>query len=212
MSAAPRLLLLDDHALFRTGLAMVLAAAIGGLQVMEAASLDHALALDGTPQLLVVDVQLPGINGLEALAPLRRRWPRAAVVVLSSHTEPDKVRLAFERGADAYVSKADSADRIISIVVSLLRGEKLADSARTPAALAMGLPAAGPAATPPRLTPRQCEVLDLVCQGLSNKVIGRRMNLSENTVRGHVQATLAALQVSSRSEAAFVARRLGLIG
>jgi len=62
-----------------------------------------------------------------------------------------------------------------------------------------------------RLTPRQCEVLDLLCQGLSNKMIGRRLNLSENTVRGHVQATLQALQVSNRSEAAFVARRLGLV-
>lgn len=62
-----------------------------------------------------------------------------------------------------------------------------------------------------RLTPRQCEVLDLLCQGLSNKMMGRRLNLSENTVRGHVQAMLAVLQVSSRSEAAFVARRMGLI-
>jgi len=63
----------------------------------------------------------------------------------------------------------------------------------------------------PHLTPRQCEVLDLLCRGLPNKVIGRRMGLSENTVRGHVQAILEHLQASSRSEAAFEARRLGLV-
>ncbi|TFZ07765.1 response regulator [Ramlibacter humi] len=210
MPASPLILLLDDHTLFRSGLRMVLAAGIERLQVLEAASLDQALALDGTPQLLLVDVQLPGLNGLEAIAPLRRRWPRAAVVMLSSHTEPEKVKLALERGAAAYVSKADSAERILAVVVPLLRGESLAAEAGTPAALVAGLQAE-PAATPPRLTPRQCEVLNLMCQGLSNKVIGRRMSLSENTVRGHVQAILAALQVSSRSEAAFVARRLGLI-
>ncbi|MYM99203.1 response regulator transcription factor, partial [Duganella vulcania] len=63
----------------------------------------------------------------------------------------------------------------------------------------------------PRLTPRQCEVLALVCQGLSNKLIARRLNLSENTVRGHVQALLAMLGVVSRAEAAFVARQRGLV-
>ena len=75
-----------------------------------------------------------------------------------------------------------------------------------------GLPAGeGGADAQPLLTPRQSEVLDLMCQGLSNKLIGRRLNLSENTVRGHVQAVLAALQVSSRSEAGFAARQRGLV-
>jgi len=72
-------------------------------------------------------------------------------------------------------------------------------------------PVGGGDASRQLLTPRQFEVLDLLCQGLPNKVIGRRLNLSENTVRGHVQAVLAALQVSSRSEAGFAARRRGLV-
>lgn len=210
MSAPPLILLLDDHTLFRSGLRLVLTAGISGLQVLEAACLEQALALEGTPQLLLVDVQLPGLNGLEAIGPLRRRWPRAAVVMLSSGTEPAKVKLAFERGASAYLSKADSAERILAVVGTLLSGKTLAQEVAAPSPQPASLPAA-PAGEAPYLTPRQYEVLDLMCQGLSNKVIGRRMSLSENTVRGHVQATLAALKVTSRSEAAFVARRLGLV-
>jgi DNA-binding NarL/FixJ family response regulator len=111
--------------------------------------------------------------------------------------------MAHERGAAAFVSKADSADNILAVIDRLRRGEPAGAAAP---------PAAGEGAGSPQLlTPRQFEVLDLLCQGLPNKVIGRRLGLSENTVRGHVQAVLAALQVSSRSEAGFAARRRGLV-
>ena len=112
---------------------------------------------------------------------------------------PTSMKSWLERGAAAFVSKAASADSILALIDQLRRGQSVA--------------APAPADDAPRqlLTPRQFEVLDLVCQGLSNKVIGRRLNLSENTVRGHVQAVLAALEVSSRSEAGFEARRRGLV-
>ena len=116
------------------------------------------------------------------------------------------VRLALERGAAAFVSKAEPADKILAVIDQLRRGLPIA-----PASAPMLVPAGEGDASRQLLTPRQSEVLDLVCQGLSNKVIGRRLNLSENTVRGHVQAVLAALQVSSRSEAGFAARRRGLV-
>ncbi|MEO5738260.1 MAG: response regulator transcription factor [Variovorax sp.] len=201
-----RILLIDDHALFRAGLRMVLATGIPDVQVVEAASLEEAMRLPAEPLALVLlDVQLQGLNGLEGIALVQRKWPGVVVVVLSSQAEPQTVRQALARGATAFVSKADTPEHILSMVNKLLLGLPVA----TPAYAGMG--AGSDAGVSPRLTPRQCEVLNLVSQGLSNKLIGRRLDLSENTVRGHVQALLAALQVSSRSEAGFVARRSGLV-
>jgi DNA-binding NarL/FixJ family response regulator len=196
----PRILLIDDHALFRCGLRMVLAAGIADLEVAEAASLDEAMRSPmENPALVLLDIQLHGLSGLEGIALVKRKWPEAAVVILSSDFAPQNVRLALERGAVAFVSKAEPADKILAVIDQLRRGRPV-------------VPAGEGNAQRQLLTPRQSEVLDLMCQGLSNKVIGRRLNLSENTVRGHVQAVLAALQVSSRSEAGFAARRRGLVG
>lgn len=197
-----RILLIDDHALFRCGLRMVLSSGIPDLEVAEAGSLEEGLrcAMD-PPALVLLDIQLQGLNGLEGIALVKRKWPDAAVVILSSDAGAHNVRMAQERGAAAFVSKADSADNILAVIEQLRRGQQATSA----------VPAAGGDASPQLLTPRQCEVLDLLCQGLSNKVIGRRLGLSENTVRGHVQAVLAALQVSSRSEAGFAARRRGLV-
>ena len=194
-------MIIDDHAMFRSGLRMVLASGIEGLKVKEAGSLEEAMRQDGcAPSVVLLDIQLQGLNGLEGLGMLRRKWPATPVVMLSSDATAKTVRQAMERGAAAFVSKADTADNIVSVVEPLLQG--------LPPAPALPRPMAG---EPQRLTPRQCEVLDLLCQGLSNKAIGRRLDLSENTVRGHVQAMLAVLQVSSRSEAVFAARRQGLV-
>lgn len=201
----PRILLIDDHALFRCGLRMVLLSGIPELEVAEAASLEEGMKTAMTePALVLLDIQLHGLNGLEGIALVNRKWPDAAVVILSSDAAPQNVRMALERGAAAFVSKADTADNILAVIEQLRRGQEVVSAVQ---------PHAHGDADGARqlLTPRQFEVLDLLCQGLSNKVIGRRLNLSENTVRGHVQAVLAALQVSSRSEAGFAARRRGLV-
>jgi DNA-binding NarL/FixJ family response regulator len=201
-----RILLIDDHALFRCGLRMVLTSGIPELEVAEASSLEEAMRCPMVdPALVLLDIQLHGLNGLEGIALVKRKWPEAAVVILSSDAGPHNVRMARERGAAAFVSKADSADNILSVIERLRQGLPIASAAHASA------PAGGSDDSRQLLTPRQFEVLDLLCQGLPNKVIGRRLNLSENTVRGHVQAVLAALQVSSRSEAGFAARRRGLV-
>jgi DNA-binding NarL/FixJ family response regulator len=202
----PRILLIDDHALFRCGLRMVLLSGIPDLDVAEAASLEEAMKTTMTePALVLLDIQLHGLNGLEGIALVKRKWPDAAVVILSSDAAPQNVRMARERGAAAFVSKADTADNILAVIEQLRRGQEVVSPVQADAQAANGDGARQ------LLTPRQFEVLDLLCQGLPNKVIGRRLNLSENTVRGHVQAVLAALHVSSRSEAGFAARRRGLV-
>lgn len=179
---------------------MVLSAAIPDLEASEASSLEEAMRAPAIePALVLLDIQLHGLNGLEGIALIKRRWPQAAVIILSSEAAPQKIATAIERGAAAFVSKADPADKILAVIAQVRRG--LPASADHPPS----------AQQPALLTPRQSEVLDLMCQGLSNKVIGRRLDLSENTVRGHVQAVLAALQVSSRSEAGFAARQRGIV-
>ena len=189
---------------------MVLAAAIPDLEVSEAASLEEAMQASIDPALVLLDIQLHGLNGLEGIALVKRKWPQAAVVMLSSDASAQKVRTALDRGAAAFVSKADPADKILAVIAQV-RGRLPAGRDVFPAQGAAAIDVGSANEQPPLLTPRQSEVLDLMCQGLSNKVIGRRLNLSENTVRGHVQAVLAALQVSSRSEAGFAARQRGIV-
>lgn len=199
------ILLIDDHAMFRSGLRMVLNARMTDAEIFEAGSLNEAT--QSAPEkvgVILLDITLPGLNGLDGIALLKRKWPQVPVVVLSSLDGPETVRDALARGAVRFISKADTADRIVALLNRVIRGEYDAPESRS---------GDGEAALPilQHLTPRQCEVLDLVCQGLSNKLIARRLALSENTVRGHVQAILCFLEVSSRSEAAFAARCRGLV-
>ena len=206
-----RILLIDDHALFRSGMHLVLKAALPHAEVQEAASLEQAVRDPvGPPTLVLLDIQLQGVNGLEGLGLLKQRWPTVPVIMLSSALEPETVRLALSRGAAAFVSKADTAGKIIQVIEQTLNGSLPLPASASPNGLSPG-PAHHPASKP-RLTPRQCEVLDLLSEGLSNKAIARRLDLSEFTVRAHVQAVLGLLGVSSRSQALFAARRSGLIG
>lgn len=196
------ILLIDDHALLRSGLRMVLERGFHGARIEEAESLaDVARDQVDQPNLVLLDIELPGLNGLDGLTVLKARWRGTPVVMLSSHTEPETVRQALARGATAYLTKAEPADKIIAVLERVLRGESA-----TAAPQAMG---SGDGA--PNLTPRQCEVLALLSEGLSNKQIGRQLDLSENTVRGHVQALLVFFEVSSRTEAAYAARHRGMV-
>ena len=118
-----RILLIDDHALFRCGLHMVLAAGIPGLEVAEAASLEEAMhCAMAPPALVLLDVHLQGLNGIEGIALVKRKWPGAAVIMLSSQAESQTIALALERGAAAFVSKAATADTILAIIDQVRRG------------------------------------------------------------------------------------------
>ena len=200
------ILLIDDHAMFRSGLRMVLNGSLPDAEVFEAGTLNEAM--QGAPDkidVILLDIKLPGLNGVDGIALLKRKWPLVPVLVLSSQDEPETVRLVLARGATGFISKAETADKIIALLNRILHGEIIAPA--TQARSSGDIPG-----LLLHLTPRQCEVLDLLCQGMSNKLIARRLSLSENTVRGHVQAILGFLQVVSRSEAVFAARRRGLVG
>lgn len=192
-----RILLVDDHAIFRHGLRALLSDVMPMAQVSEAGSLEDALALDiPAPSLALLDIKLPGVGGIDGIALLRQRWPASKVIILSGLEAPEASLEALASGAAAYIAKSESPERILD---------------RIGKALEVG---AAPSSPPPQnghLTQRQREVLDLLCQGLSNKLIARHLVLSENTVRRHVQDILDYFHVESRSEAVFVARRRGLI-
>jgi DNA-binding NarL/FixJ family response regulator len=216
---AKRILLIDDHALFRSGLSMVISARLETVQIHEAASIDDALHGKDVvePDIVLLDIQMPGLNGIEAIGLLKQKWPQAPVVMLSANSAPEMVALAMARGAANFVTKAATPEKIIAVITHALNANAAAQSAHTHTpfrrtASAESAHAASSGAVATKLTPRQCEVLDLLCRGLSNKAIGQKLGLSENTVRWHVQALMQALNISSRSGASFAARAQGLIG
>lgn len=197
----PGILLIDDHAMFRSGLNMVINMAIPQATVLQAASVEAALSAHAAaPDVVLLDIKLNGISGLEGIASIKQQWPGVPVLMLSSQDEPETARLALVRGAVAFVSKAETADNIIDVIRKILRGELA------------GLAAGQADGHERRLTPRQREVLELLHQGLSNKLIARKLELSSNTVRRHVQDILEHFQVVNRSEAVFSARQQALVG
>lgn len=191
------ILVIDDHALFRAGIAAMLATAFDDVAVLDVASLDTLASVTLVPTVVLLDIQLPGGSGLDGMGLIHRRWPSAHIVVVSAHDLPDTVEAALARGAAAFLSKTDRPERMIAVLRTMLYEQPVAPIV------------AGSVRS--LLTARQTEVLDLAAQGLSNKMIGRRLGVSEHTVRGHVQALLAVLEVTGRTEAVFKARQLGLI-
>jgi DNA-binding NarL/FixJ family response regulator len=194
------ILLIDDHAMFRAGLSMVVAMAIPEAAIFEAASVNEALlTAPDNISIVLLDIKLNGSSGLEDIVLVKHKWPDVPVLMLSSLDEPETERLALARGAAAFVSKAESADNVIKVIQQLLRG----DFARMPVATS---------GSDRRLTPRQREVIELLHIGLSNKLIARKLDLSENTVRRHVQDILEYFHVANRAEAVFAARQQSLVG
>ena len=192
-----RILLIDDHAMFRTGLRLVLGADMPAAQIFEACSAEEAMRnMPDDVDVVLLDIKLVGLNGLESIALLKRKWPGVPILMLSSDDRPETVDLARARGAAGFVSKAETAEKIVDTIGLVLRGH-------------LPGPATATGLAQPRLTPRQCEVLDLLHQGLSNKLIARQLSLSNNTVRRHVQDILEFYGVSSRAEAVFAARGQG---
>lgn len=204
------LLLVDDHTLFRTGLRLIVQDHPGVGAIAEAGSVAQACALQlAEARLVLLDIQLPGMSGLEGLHLLRRACPQARIVLVSASVAPDAVHEARARGADGFLSKSASADDILQAITLALAGQPCFPTSNNHYA---ALRPSGEAAAPvPALTARQLEVLTLLCLGKPNKVIARDLGLSENTVRVHVAAIFSQLGVNSRSMALLVAQRLGLL-
>jgi len=204
-------LLIDDHVLFREGLKFLLRSLDAALEVDEAG--DCAGALEHAARrgydLVLLDLKMPGVAGLDALAALREAIPAAPLVVLSGEDSAGVVRAAIEGGAMGFIPKSSTPEVLIQALrLVLARGVYLPpavlDAAAEPSA------GTGSEAALRGLTPRQADVLRCVIQGKSNKVIARELDVSEGTVKAHLSSVLRAFGARSRTEAVFAAAKLGL--
>ncbi|MCA0175392.1 MAG: response regulator transcription factor [Proteobacteria bacterium] len=205
-------LLIDDHALFREGVALLLRPLQEGLTTSEAGSCEEALAqvaAGSAPDLVLMDLGLPGMSGLDGMALMRERLPAVPVVALSSSDDKATVLRALDAGAMGFIPKSASAAVFIAALrLILARGVYLPPSVFLSPAPAAPAPRTTPASL--GLTERQAQVLHLILQGQSAKLIGRELDLAPGTVKAHTSAVLRALNVTTRTQAVVAAGRLGL--
>jgi two-component system, NarL family, nitrate/nitrite response regulator NarL len=206
-------LLVDDHPLFREGLRSLLERMDVKARVAEAESCEAALALGerdaSTFDLILLDLALPGMNGIEGLARLRARFPTTPVVIVSASYDASHVKQAIDRGAQGFIPKSTPPDLLMSALRLIFSG-----GIYIPEFVMHGEPAQPQSrdGSAPNLTSAQGRVLSLLAQGHSNKAIGNTLDISDNTVRAHVSAILRTLNATNRTEAVRVAMRLGLVG
>jgi len=190
-----RLILVDDHALLRAGLANVLNFDAGLLVVAEADDGEAALKAwrDHPADVMLLDLSMPGIDGIETLQRLRTEFSTARVLMLTSSEAPEDVRHALAAGACGYVTKTVRRAELVAAIRAVHAGERVIGQA-----VAAQMAAESETATVSR---REMEVLGLVRQGFTNAEIGRLLGISERTAKAHVGALLAKLQAADRAEA-----------
>ena len=211
-----KLLIVDDHSVLREGLAALLKLLGPDILVLQSRNAEEGLAaLSSNPDLdvIVLDLLMPGTNGLEALSLFRKQRPDIPIVVLSSSEEPKDVRSALAAGALGYVPKSANHHVLLSAIRLAMDGELYIP----PLILdqGSGFPVADNVRANTKidalLTERQIEVLSLLSQGKPNKSIATALGLSEKTVKAHITTIFRALNVVNRTQAATVARQAGLI-
>jgi len=208
-----RVLLVDDHALFRKGVADLLANEPGFELVGEAADGLQAveMARELMPDVILMDISMPGIDGLEATRRIKAEMPYVRIVILTVSESDRSLLEAIKSGAQGYVLKSVQPEALLGTLSGVVRGEAsisgamaarlLQDLAREPH------PAAPPPTPVPRLTQREQEVLGLVAQGKSNKEIASALDIAENTVKNHLKNILEKLHLENRVQAATFALR-----
>ena len=213
MTEAVRVLVADDHPVFRDGLAMLLAS-VDGLEVVGTAANGREAVADAVrllPDVVVMDVQMPELNGVEATRELATRAPSVGILVLTMSEDDGTVFAAVRAGARGYLVKGAEQEEIVRAITTVASGGAVFGA--TLAARIAQFFAAGPP-TPttafPQLTAREREILELLAAGRSNGQIAAALYLSPKTVRNNVSNVFAKLQVADRAEAIVRAREAGL--
>ena len=200
-----RVLLVDDHALLRTGVANIInqepdlhvvAEAENGVDAISAYELHQ-------PDVTLLDLRMPVMEGVEVVRQIRERDPRALVIILTTYDTDDEISRALKAGAKAYVLKDISADDLVGCIRNVLAGKTYLAPAAA-ARLAEGV-------THVQLTPREMASLRLLADGKANKEIANALDISERTVKTHLAHLFEKLGVTSRTEAIKVATRRGLV-
>ena len=209
-----RVLLVDDHEEFRTGL-LALLAAVDGCEVVGSAADGHeavALALDLQPDVVLMDLQMPKVNGMDATARIVQSSPHISVVVLTMMEDPDSVFAAMRAGARGYLLKGARRQEIVRAIQSVGAGEVIFGPGIADRVMSYfsSAPLRSDDEAFPELTEREREVLVMIAQGLENAEIARALGLSVKTVRNHASNIFAKLQVAHRAQAIVRARDAGL--
>jgi DNA-binding NarL/FixJ family response regulator len=205
MVEAPTFLVADDHPMVRDALAAALAQAFPGARIATAGALPQVqAALEREPETdaLLLDLDMPGMDGLTGVALLRSQHPIVPIIVVSAAREATVVRRAYEFGASAYIDKSAALEEIVRIVSAVLDGEIFAPPEETPTDTFAQRAA--------QLTPQQWRVLALMVHGDQNKQIAHKLGVGEATVKAHVTVILRKLGVRSRTQAVIEARGLAL--
>ena len=205
-----RVIIVDDHPLFRDALKQILTAASPGIAIDEAGTIDAvtaALTNDRDFDLVLLDLKMPGVQGFSGLVFLRAQFPAVPVAVISASEEPHIIRRALDLGASAYIPKSLPAEIMRKAVAALLRGDMWAPESATGAA-SLDPEADELARRLATLTPQQLRVLMMLREGLLNKQIAYQLGVSEATIKAHVSAILQKLDVGSRTQAVIAASRI----
>jgi DNA-binding NarL/FixJ family response regulator len=217
-----RVLLADDHTLFREGVASLLERVPDIAIAGEASTGDDAVRLVGEllPDVVLMDLQMPGLGGIEATRAIVRQNPHVGVIVLTMFEDDESVFTALRAGARGYVLKDADRGTLLRAIRAVARGEALLDASVARRVLEQFVapeppvpPTRGRAASSifEELTPREVEVLGLIAHGLRNRDIAERLVISEKTVGNHISNIFAKLQVNDRSQAILRALREGLV-
>lgn len=200
-----RIMIIDDHPVVRAGLASMLSTQPGIEVVGSASSALEALALLEAiaPDIILMDLRMPGMTGLEAIRAINARQDPPRIIVLTSFDTDEDIYQSVSAGAQGYVLKDTPQDQLLQ-AIHLVHEKKRYFPADIAARLTERMARSN-------LTPREHQVLQLVAKGLTNKEIGRAMGISDNTARNHVNSIIEKLDVSDRTEAATIAIRQGLV-
>jgi DNA-binding NarL/FixJ family response regulator len=207
-----RLVIVDDHELARAGLRSVLSGERGLEVVGEASNGAEAVAVCRTlrPDLVLMDVRMPDVDGLAATRALKRESPTTGVILFTVYENPDYLVEALKSGAAGYLLKGASKREIVSTVRQVLAGESLLHPELVMSLLKQLSNVSSDSAAAQRLSPRERDVLRLIALGQSNKEIAAALDLTVSTVKTHVEHVIGKLGVSDRTQAAVRAIELGL--
>jgi two-component system NarL family response regulator len=200
-----RILIADDHPIVRDGLNAIISDQEDMEVVAEAANGNEAIKLtkQHRPDVLLIDLRMPQLNGLETLYAIRSEWDQARIIILTTYDGDEDIYRALQAGAQAYILKGMPRAELLSTIRAVHAGRK-----RIPTEVASKL-AERIAAS--ELTERELEVLKLIVSGMSNKEIGTHLSITEGTVKAHVNSVLGKLGVSDRTKAVTEALRRGIV-
>lgn len=210
-----RVLVIDDHSLFRRGVTALLAHEPGFVVVGDAADVPEGTKLAGAhaPDVILLDLNMPGIDGRQAIPLLREASPKAAIVMLTVSEDAEDLLACLRAGAAGYLLKNIDSEFLVSAIRRAARGESVMSDAMTAKLVSEVRSGSERAAGPPRpaLSPREQEILALIAAGASNKEAARTLGVAESTIKIHVQHILRKLGLSTRVQAAVYATEQGLV-